>query len=125
MSDDETKAKEEAALVDRFGFYGMSAEMAHDAVEHQNDMVVTNDLNPVKGYESNDNTTAAVVGGLGTAAHIAEGGLGGVYGGVELAAEGLQAVMDPHGEEVQQRLGEHGGTLPDGGLPPNQEGGSQ
>lgn len=43
---------------------------------------------------------------------------------VEFAAAVTKAVLDPHGREVMQHLGEYGGTLPPGGAPGSSSDGS-
>ena len=119
MSDDQ--AKEEAFLNEHYGggLTGFSPEMIHEAVQeaHQPPEVVndihTSTSDPAAGGWTGADT-AQVVHDVGMGAGILDADPMAI---AELAAQGTQAVMDPHGQEVEKRLGEYGGTLPDGGLP--------
>lgn len=125
MADDD-KAKEEAYLNENFGggWLGPSADQVHDYVEHQNDVQVVNDVHTE--HDSPDLSAAE----FGTAAFNAasvgyEAAEGDPMAIAEAGAAAIDAVMDPHGQEVEKRLGEYGGTLPDGGLPDSSGSGSQ
>jgi hypothetical protein len=131
MSDDETKAQEEAFLQSRFGGDGLmsvSNEAIHDFVqqEHQtpetvNDIHTSSAAPVADGWTGSD--TAQVISDVST-------GIGLVHGDpvavAELGAQTIEATMGPHGAEVEQHLGQYGGTLPDGGTPdPAAEGGHE
>ena len=130
MSDDETKAQEEAFLQSHYGGDGLmsvSNEAIHDFVqqEHQTPETV-NDIHTSSADPSPDGWTGAdtaqAIGDVSTGIGIVTGDPVAI---AELGAETIEATMGPHGAEVEQRLGQYGGTLPEGGTPDPAAGGGQ